>query len=97
MFSHVLGCVPLAALRLAPIYATSGLYGLGVGMTGAIKIQHEKHFCGWTQWLAVLGAVTLSHVLSATQGLAKFAVPLNMTGARLGVQDLLLEREVVVL
>lgn len=33
----------------------------------------------------------VSLVLSARLELAKFAMPVNMTGARLGVQDLLLE------
>ena len=39
----------------------------------------------------------VSHVLSARLEPAKFAMPANMTGARLGVQDLLLEGQVVVL
>lgn len=39
----------------------------------------------------------ISHVLGARLELVEFAVPVNVTGARLGVQDLLLEGQVVVL
>lgn len=39
----------------------------------------------------------ISHVLGARLELVKSAVPVNVTGARLGVQDLLLEGQVVVL